>query len=258
MRISPLPCSKELLPIGYQKDQQGAIKPKVVSHYLLERFKLAGINKAYFVLRKGKWDIPQYYGDGEMLDMHLAYVMMNRPYGHPFSIDQAFPFTHASLVAFGYPDILFSPDDAFAQLIAKYEETRADVVLGVFPIRPDQKWDIMSFAEDGKPKAIAMSDPSGVTDRWGWSIALWTPVFSAFMHEFLSRAVDRHQLKAPDGKEYVMNHVFQAALDAGLSLEQVFFKAGFVRDVGTPQELLKAQQILLTEAGILADQDRKG
>ena len=39
-RIQPLPCSKELLPVGFQAtgrlDDDQALRPKVVSHYLLE------------------------------------------------------------------------------------------------------------------------------------------------------------------------------------------------------------------------------
>jgi glucose-1-phosphate thymidylyltransferase len=240
-RISPLPCSKELFPVAWQLDDKEMMKPKVISHFLLDKYKAAGIEKAYFILRKGKWDIPQYYGDGAMVDMNLAYLMMNLPHGHPFTLDQAFPFTKDNLVAFGYPDILFQPEDAFLHLIRKQAETKADVVLGIFPIRPDQKWDILSFDQQGRIHTIAIKDPSANVQRIGWSISLWTPKFSSFMHEFLMDAVRQNKLLASDGKEYVMNHVFQAALDDGLSLESVVFDQGFVRDIGTPAELLAAQ-----------------
>ena len=241
-RIAPLPCSKELFPIGWYKDKSGKLKPKVASHFLLDTYKTAGIKKAYFILRKGKWDIPQYYGDGASVNMDLAYLIMNVPHGHPFTIDQAFPFTRQNLVAFGYPDILFEPEDAFSQLINRQAETKASVVLGIFPIRDDQRWDILEFSIDGKLKTISLSDPTGVKQRLGWSIAIWTPEFSLFMHEFLLGALRQNRLVAPDGKEYVMNHVFQAALDEGLSMDWIVFDSGFVRDVGTPDELLAEQR----------------
>jgi glucose-1-phosphate thymidylyltransferase len=244
-RISPLPCSKELFPVGWQKDNTNKVSPKVVSHYLLERYRMAGIRKAYFILRKGKWDIPQYYGDGSMVDMDLAYVMMNVSHGHPFTIDQAFPFTRNNLVAFGYPDILFEPADGFSQLISKQKATKASVVLGIFPIRQDQKWDILSFGKEGKIQTIALPNPRPEDQRIGWSIAVWTPEFSEFMHSFLQQAIKQNRLTASDGKEYVMNHVFQAALDAGLSMEWIMFDRGFVKDIGTPLELLSAQRELL-------------
>jgi glucose-1-phosphate thymidylyltransferase len=242
-RLSPLPCSKELFPIGWQKDETGKLRPKVASHFLLDKYKAAGIRKTYFILRKGKWDIPQYYGDGSMVNMDFAYLMMNHPHGHPFTLDQAFPFTTNNLVAFGYPDILFEPEDAFSQLIKEQAATGASIVLGIFPIKADQRWnDILAFGDNGKIQTISLSDPTKGTQRIGWAIALWTPKFSLFMHEFLLEVMKKNNFTAPDGKEYVMNHVFQAALDKGLSIESVMFKSGFVHDVGTPEDMIAAQR----------------
>ncbi|MEO8473422.1 MAG: sugar phosphate nucleotidyltransferase [Chryseolinea sp.] len=240
-RISPLPCSKELFPVGWRTDENRNLTPKVVSHHLLDSYRLAGVSKTYFILRKGKWDIPQYYGDGAMVGMDLAYLIMNHPHGHPFTLDQAYQFVKNDLVAFGYPDILFQPEEAFSELIRKQNETGASVVLGVFPIREDQKWDLCSFTNDGKIETIALAEPLPAQPRYGWSIAVWTPDFSAFMHDFLADAIAQNSLKAKDGKEYVMNHVFQAALDAKITVEHVMFESGFVRDVGTPNELIAAQ-----------------
>lgn len=240
-RISPLPCSKELFPIGWRVDHEGNAKPKVVSQYLLDRYKSAGVTKAYFILRKGKWDIPQYYGHGDLVDMDLAYLIMNHPHGHPFTIDQAYPFIKDNLVAFGYPDILFEPQDAFSTLADHLFRTEADVALGVFPIRPDQRWDICTFGADGRIDIVAVNDPSPDLPRLGWAIAVWTPTFSMFMHDFLSNAISNKQFTASDGKEYVMNHLFQAAIDNLLRVEHVLFDKGFVRDIGTPGELIAAQ-----------------
>jgi len=240
-RLAHLPCSKELFPIGWHVDKKDHVKPKVVSQYLLEKYKAAGIRKCYFILRKGKWDIPQYYGDGEVVDMDIAYLMMNLPHGHPFTLDQAFPFTQNNFVAFGYPDILFSPDDGFSQLVAKQKQTNADVVLGLFPLRQDQRWtDFMAFDNIGKIKTISLEDHSKATQRIGWSIAFWTPAFSAFMHDFLVSAVKDNRLMAPNGKEFTMNHIFQAALDSGMVVDYVTFNSGFVHDVGTPDDLFSA------------------
>lgn len=217
------------------------MKPKAVSSFLLDKYKAAGIRKAYFIVRKGKWDIPQYYGDGEIVEMDLAYLIMNLPHGHPFTLDQAFPFTRNNFVAFGYPDILFAPEDAFSSLIKKQEETRADIVLGIFPLRPEQRWDIASFDQEGKIHTIAHKTPPPEIPRLGFAIAFWTPEFSLFMHEFLLRAITQNAFVAPDGKEYTMNHVLQAAIDGGISIESVVFQSGFVLDVGTPDDLFAAQ-----------------
>ncbi len=83
--IIPLPCSKELYPVSLQRiDEDGDLRPKAVCIYLLERMRLAGITKAYIILRNGKWDIPAYLGDGKILNMHFAYLMMRLPFGTPY------------------------------------------------------------------------------------------------------------------------------------------------------------------------------
>jgi glucose-1-phosphate thymidylyltransferase len=48
-RIAPLPCSKELYPVGFeiQNHEQKEIRPKAVCQYLLEKMRLAGIKKAF-------------------------------------------------------------------------------------------------------------------------------------------------------------------------------------------------------------------
>lgn len=85
-RISPLPCSKELWPIGFQKlNGQSPLRPKVACHYLLEKFQRASISHAYIILRKGKWDIPGYFGDGHLVNMHVGYLIMGAPFGPPFT-----------------------------------------------------------------------------------------------------------------------------------------------------------------------------
>ena len=59
-RLQPLPCSKEVLPIGFHVDARtGDLSPKVVGHYLLEMFRAAGIRKTYIVIRDGKAVIVQ-------------------------------------------------------------------------------------------------------------------------------------------------------------------------------------------------------
>src|SRR4028119_778776 len=91
-RLAPLPCSKELLPVGFQSAREGADRrPKPVSQYLLDRMRLAGARKVFFIARPGKWDIADYYGDGSRLGLHLAYLHVGAPWGPPSPTAQARP-----------------------------------------------------------------------------------------------------------------------------------------------------------------------
>jgi glucose-1-phosphate thymidylyltransferase len=67
-RISPLPCSKELYPVGLRHVvKYNSFRPKVVCHYLLEKMQLADVTKVFIVIREGKWDIPAYFVNGDFL-----------------------------------------------------------------------------------------------------------------------------------------------------------------------------------------------
>jgi glucose-1-phosphate thymidylyltransferase len=239
-RISPLPGSKELFPVGFHPHgPEGELRPKVVSHYLLERMRLGGVTKAFLVIRKGKWDIPEYYGDGDMLDMQLGYLIMNQPYGPPYTLDQAYPFVQHATVAFGFPDILFTPEDAFAQLLAELNAGSADVVLGVFPVNAPRKWDMVDLESSGRVKGFAFK-PAQSELQYGWALAVWRPSFTAFMHRFLAARTAQYGHSGGTPPEFSVGEVLQAAVAEGLWVGSRIFESGTCLDVGTPGDLLQA------------------
>ena len=236
-RISPLPCSKELYPIGFRSDNDNELKPKVVSHNLLEKMRLADITKAFIILRKGKWDIPAYFGDGKMLDMNLAYLMMDLPFGVPYTLDQAYPFIQDDTVALGFPDILFDPDDAYRSLILKKAETNADIVLGLFPAGNPHKTDMVEMNDKGQILGLHIK-PEQTQLTYTWQIAIWTPVFSRYMHDYVSNIKENTNVNHQ--KELFVGDVIQAAILDDMRVDSVLFKDGSCLDIGTPEDLLKA------------------
>ncbi|TPE43071.1 nucleotidyltransferase family protein [Pontibacter mangrovi] len=236
-RLAPIPFSKELFPVGFEPHpQHGEPRPKPVSQYLLEHMQRAGAGQAYLILRKGKWDIPNYYGDGSQLNLPLAYLIMQRPYGCPYTLDQAYTFVRRQRVVFGFPDILFEPQDAFEQLLQRQEQTNADVVLGCFQVTHPHKWDMVETGEGGDVKTI-LHKPAASNLTYGWAIASWGPRFTEFMHQHLQQV--EGQLHT-SGKELSVGEVVQAAILNGLKVQSVYFDKGSCLDVGTPQDLQKA------------------
>jgi len=236
-RIAPLPCSKELFPVGFRAVNNGRnVLPKVASHYLLEKMRLAGITKAYIVLRQGKWDIPGYFGDGSMLDMNLAYLMMGSPLGPPYTLDQAYPFVAKKLVAFGFPDIVFNTKDAFRRLLTLRSEKSADVVLGLFPAHNPCELDMVDIRGDGRIRTITIK-PRRSRLRYTWILALWSPAFSDYMHRYLNQ---RKSKRAAKQSEISVGHVFQAAIHSDLHFEGLVFEEDTWIDIGNPDDLVKA------------------
>jgi glucose-1-phosphate thymidylyltransferase len=247
-RIAPLPCSKELYPVGFRPVDQGrSLRPKVVCHYLLEKMRLAGVTKAYVILRKGKWDIPAYLGDGTMLDMHLGYLILNLPFGVPYTLDQAYPFVQDAMVIFGFPDIVFQPEDAFVQLLNKQSESSADIVLGLFLAHKPHKMDMVDLSADGRISKVEIK-PVQTHLNYTWIIAVWTPKFTRFMHEYVlsrqgSKIKNNAGANTEKQKEVFLGDVIQAAIQNDLRIDKVFFEDGNYLDIGTPEDMVKAVQI---------------
>jgi glucose-1-phosphate thymidylyltransferase len=238
-RLAPIPMSKELYPIGFEaKGTDGSLKPKVVCHYLLEKMRLAGIAKAFVVLRPGKWDIPAYLGDGSMVDMHIGYLTVHVPFGVPYTLNQAYPFIKEAIVALGFPDILFQPEDAFVRLLAHQSKSAAEVVLGLFPTTNYRKVGMVDVDKHGVVHRI-IEKPQETELQYMWAIAVWTPAFTDFMHQYLTvDRTGRHPSIAD--KELPIGDVIQAAIDRGMRVEAEMFPDGSYIDVGTPEDLIKA------------------
>lgn len=230
-RLSPLPLSKELYPIGFYADLAGQPKPKVVGHYLLEKMRLAGITQAFLIVRPGKWDILAYFGDGAMLNMHLGYLTVHVPHGVPYTLNQAYPFVKHAIVALGFPDILFQPADAYAQILTRLINGQAEVVLGLFPTQQYWKAGMVEFDSAGYVSRI-VEKPQQTDLKYMWAVAVWTPRFSQFLHEYL-------QTHTPE-VELPIGNVIQAGIAAGLRVEAEVFPDGSYLDVGTPEDLAQA------------------
>ena len=241
-RLDLLPCSKEVFPIGFQAlngDTQP--RPKAVCHYLLEKMWLAGIRKTYVVLRSGKWDIPAYLRSGSLVDMDLAYLIAEVTNCAPDTLNYAFPFVHEARVVLGFPDILFQPDEAFAQLLTAHERTQADVQLGLFPAPQPHKLDMVAYTPSGRVEQI-LNKPVKTDLRYGWGIAVWTPVFTQFIREYVGRL----KPDAAVSGEISIGDVIQAAILHGLRVEALPVSDTPFLDIGTPQDLVRAVQQFAT------------
>jgi glucose-1-phosphate thymidylyltransferase len=234
-RMHPLPCSKEIYPIGFTEageEDAPVVRPKVASQYLLESMRLAGSTAAYVVLGDGKWDVASYLGDGDMLQMHLAYLTIRESPDTPHTVDRAYAFVAHKLVVFGFPDIVFEPRDAFARLVGRQAETGAEVVLGLFPAETPEKVDMVEVDAAGRVTDIVIK-PVRTGLRYAWIIAVWTPAFTRFLHDYLEAPSD-------PARELFVGDVLQAAIDAGLHVNSVPFDEGYYRDIGTPDDLVSA------------------
>lgn len=232
-RLGSLPFSKELYPVDASDDAERH-EPRAVIEFLLDDMCRTGIRRVYVVIRDGKWDIPGHLGDGSRFGVSIAYLMMGRPFGVPYSLDQAHAHVGDDLVALGFPDIMVGCPEAFELCLAKQEETGADVVVGSFPADDPQAVDMLDMAADGKVAQFVIK-PETTTLTRTWPLAVWTPAFTGFMHGYLADKAEPHGA----GGDLQVGHVFNAAIEAGFDVRAATVSDKPFVDIGSPDGLAR-------------------
>lgn len=73
---------------------------------------------------------------------------------------------------------------------------------------------------------------------YAWEIAVWTPAFTDYMHNYVSDRKESDNLEHQ--KELFVGDVIQAAIEDKIRIDSVLFKEGKCLDIGTPEDLMKA------------------
>lgn len=229
-RLAPLPCSKELFPIGYYKNTQG-LHPKPVGMFLIERLVTAGVKQAFMIISKEKGDILRYFGKGEELGISLAYLIQETPRGMPDALNLAYDWVKDATIVFGMPDTIFTPLNAFSLLLDHHHRKGVDLSLGLFPTQKPERFGMVSF--EGEDQFIFTIDKPKISNlQFMWGIGCWSPVFTEFMHQYLKRNENQKD------KEVVLGDVFQAAHESGISVKVVPFVDGEYIDIGSLDDLV--------------------
>ena len=232
--------SKELLPI--QTGSSDGLT-RVAGDFLLEQMIRAGCQRVFFIIRPGKWDIIEHFNHGANFGCSVGYLMMNAPYGPPFTLSQAIPFIEGACVVTGFPDILLDPPDVCEQVVWQLHNSNADVVLATFPSKPEDGCDLAEVDSQGHVFKIVPKEYSPVWHKESrtWLIAAWRPSFTAFfagvVHKLMSK-VDAMPIGSKP--EWPLGVILVEALKAGMIINAVHFQEGRFLDIGTPERLIQA------------------
>lgn len=234
-RLGAVGHSKELFPLSLRRETVADFErpPTVVADFLLEAFARAGIRQTIVVIRDGKWDIPQHYGDGGQHGLSIAYMVANNSPGVPWTVDTAFRLVADKTVAFGFPDMLFEPRDIFTPLLKVMHERKADVVLALMPTDSPETADVVRCNEDMVVSGV-FPKPQRDIGRLVWIGAVWQPSFSAFLHDQIES-----EHRSASGKELYLGEIFQRALGT-LTILGVPIANGRFIDIGSRDDAARA------------------
>lgn len=233
-RLGALPVSKELLPVGFDGSPD-APRPRLACHGLLSGLGRAGVDRALMVVRPEKLDIPQHLAAHPPPSAPpLAYVVLDDSASLPETLRRALPFAHRDTIALGFPDILFTPEDAFSTLLEDHRRSGADLTLGLFPTPPERRptTDMVRLADGGEVLEIEVRPPASDL-AFNWLLAVWEPS----VNERLTAEGD------PEGgagsPEPQLGALFEGLRRDGLAVRGVPFPDGSYRDLGTPGAWLR-------------------
>lgn len=238
-RLGPLPCSKEILPVGMRVMPDGSASPKVLAHYLLEHFAEAGIRRAFLVVGADKWDVARYLTRAPVAGVELAFLGIEDSPGAPFSLDCAYGFVENAVCALGFPDILLPSGDPYRPLIDHMNVSGADVVLGLYSAEDPKRSDMVGLDSTGRVHELVPKPSHPVELNHTWSVAVWRPSFTHFMHQLLapaagSAAARRALLDGTGRSELHVGDVVNHARRAGLRCDGVVVSEDAILDAGTP------------------------
>ena len=156
MRLGPLGCSKEVLPVA----------GRPVLEYVVERMRHAGPSEIRVVTRPDKRDVAE----------HARRLGAKVVVGRPDSVGASVLLGLGGLrgddvVLLGFPDSVWDPEDGFALLLDALDET-TDVALGCFRSRELERSDVVVADAAGTVRAVQVKpDRPASALIWGCAAA---------------------------------------------------------------------------------------
>ena len=205
-RLQPLPCSKEVYPIG----------GRPVMDYLVERMSAVPRTEIRIVTRPEKTDVAE-HARGLGLDVVLAYPR-NVAESILAGIEGLPPET---VVLFGFPDTIWEPVDGYRP-VAEAVLRGYEVALGLFETADLERSDVVAVDARGMVKAIEVK-PSRPSSTWIWGCGA-------------ARALALARLSGEQEVGVYLDRLCGAQDVPGIRLSRSFL------DVGTPEALRRASR----------------
>lgn len=158
-----------------------------------------------------------------LLSKHLPPYALLYLGGHTLAhtVANAHDVTGDHRIVFGMPDTYFTDADAYRRVIDCLERG-ADVAVGVFMTRPDQRSKLGMCQLEWDRLVDVIDKPSETTLTYAWGILAWRPVFWQHIH----------------AADATVGDALPRAIRAGLDVRAVRMDGAYY-DCGTPEEYFK-------------------
>lgn len=230
-RLPGIENAKEMLAVGNHS------RP-VIGH-LLDIMAHAGIQDVTIVLRPQKTDLESYLRSNAWEHMRLNLKFTPGTEGVPETVALGLEGLGNRNVAFGFPDILFMPNDAMKMMMQKLEAGNSPAILGLFPTASPEKSDMVKTDRLGNVVDIEIK-PTRTELDLTWILAAWKPSFSRYLTSRLHvDSAPSNGSKTPLPARH-LGEIFNSAIRDGIPFDTIIFKDGASLDIGTPDDLALA------------------
>lgn len=232
-RLGEPTASKEAEPVYVPR--RGPAVPRPVCYRLLDAFEEAGIERALAVTRPEKADLALALSSRSSPPSVQVIQIEDSP-SAAFTVSIASRAAGDAVIALGFPDVLWSGEDAFGRLLNRLS-AGPEVVLGLFPPSPDYPTDGVVVGAGGRVEAI---ERPGAFEHGGlpaWTIAAWRPGFSRILERVVGSVAARER-----ASELGMSDVIRVAIESGVRVDAVEVSAAPFLDVGHPDRLARARR----------------
>lgn len=234
-RLSATPISKELLPAWHPPGSRIDSIPFPACRCCLDALRAGGVESALVPIRTEKWDLARYLERWDEIGLRIALIPTGHTRGPTESVARALPFAGGSVVAFGFPDIIFQASNPFGPMLERLDGREVDGVLGLFPHPPERRADSVELSPEGRVTGITAgvrSDGAG----WSWALAVWNENVSAHLLRYVSGSSRPSRTAgAADDPDLTLGAAFRAGLEEGLRLDGIPISEKSFMDIGEPR-----------------------
>jgi glucose-1-phosphate thymidylyltransferase len=225
-RLRPLTHTgpKQLIPI--------ANKP--MSLYAIETLRHAGVIDIAVVLGSlGPEKVQEYYGEGDKFGVKITYIHQGEPKGiaHAVKLTESFVLDE--------PFVVFLADNilkgGIQEMVDEFEKSQAAAEIALCHVRNPRNFGIAEL-KDGKIARLIEKPKDPPSDLALVGIYLFRkPIFNAI-----------RRLQPSWRNELEITDAIQTLLDDGLDVQHRLVK-GWWKDTGLPEDVLEANQLVLSE-----------
>lgn len=201
--------------------------------YGLEHLKNGGVNEIGIILGPIREGIEETIGDGSKFNVHVTYIEQPEPKGLAHAVMTAEKFLNNS------PFVMYLGDNLLKEgtqrFVGIYNSRKADCVLGVTPVKNTSQFGIAEL-KDGKVIRVI---EKGRELRSNLAL-IGVYVFGSSIFDAIKTLKPSHR------GEYEITDAIQILIEQGKKVE-VETVRGWWKDTGRPEDLLEANQLVLSD-----------